>query len=71
MGRATAHLFADEGARVAVVDRNREVVAAVVDEIREAGLVADGFTCDVALADQIERTVAAVAAVILICHIMN
>ena len=61
MGRATAHLFADEGARVAVVDRNREGVAAVVDEIRGAGLVADGFTCDVALADQIERTVAAVA----------
>jgi len=34
MGRATAHLFADEGARVAVVDLHAEGVLAVVDEIR-------------------------------------
>lgn len=61
MGRATAHLFADEGARVAVVDRNREGVAAVVEEIREAGYTADGFTCDISDPDQIRRTVAAVA----------
>jgi 3-oxoacyl-[acyl-carrier protein] reductase len=48
MGRATAHLFADEGARVAVVDLGEARVAAVVDEIRAAhghgaatGVVAD------------------------------
>ena len=61
MGRATAHLFADEGARVAVVDRNREGVADVVGEIREAGYTADGFTCDISDPAQIKRTVAAVA----------
>ena len=34
MGRATARLFADEGAQVAVVDLGAERVLAVVDEIR-------------------------------------
>ena len=36
MGRATAHLFADEGARVLVVDRNPTSVQSVVDEIESA-----------------------------------
>ena len=36
MGRATAHLFADEGALVLVVDRNPVAVQAVVDEIESA-----------------------------------
>jgi 3-oxoacyl-[acyl-carrier protein] reductase len=49
MGRATAHLLADEGARVAVVDLDAERVLAVVDEIRGAdpAYEAEGFTCDV------------------------
>ncbi len=34
MGRSTAHLFADEGARVLVADWNPEGVASVVEEIR-------------------------------------
>jgi 3-oxoacyl-[acyl-carrier protein] reductase len=37
MGRATAHLFADEGARVAIVDINGEALEEVAAEIREAG----------------------------------
>lgn len=36
MGRATAHLFADEGAHVVVVDVGDDRVATVVDEIRGA-----------------------------------
>jgi 3-oxoacyl-[acyl-carrier protein] reductase len=36
MGLATAHLFADEGARVLVVDRNSTSVQSVVDEIESA-----------------------------------
>ena len=63
MGRATAHLFADEGARVVVADLGADRVAAVVDEINavhgpDASL---GVTCDVAepdaLRDLVERTV--------------
>lgn len=36
MGRATAHLFADEGARVLVADRNPSTVEVVVNEILAA-----------------------------------
>ena len=63
MGRATAHLFADEGARVVVADIGAERVAAVVDEIvavhgDDAAL---GVVCDVAELDElrslVERTV--------------
>ena len=39
MGRATAHLFAREGARVAVTDVNEEAAKSVVEEIlREGGI---------------------------------
>lgn len=50
MGRATAHLFADEGARVVVADIGNDRVAAVVDEIRavHGDERALGVTCDVA-----------------------
>jgi len=50
MGRATAQLFADEGARVVVADLGADRVAAVVDEIRAVHSVdaALGVECDVA-----------------------
>jgi len=67
MGRATAHLFADEGARVAVTDLSQERVSRVVDEIRAAGGVATGFALDVAdpariraVAGEIERALGAI-----------
>lgn len=49
MGRATAQLFADEGARVVVADLGTDRVAAVVDEIRAAhgDDRALGVECDV------------------------
>jgi 3-oxoacyl-[acyl-carrier protein] reductase len=50
MGRATAHLFADEGARVAVVDLDPERVLAVTNEIRDVHGpdAAIDVVCDVA-----------------------
>ncbi|MEX1237892.1 MAG: SDR family NAD(P)-dependent oxidoreductase [Pseudomonadales bacterium] len=48
MGRATAHLFADEGARVAAIDVNRVALATVVEEITVAGYDARGWTLDLA-----------------------
>ncbi len=61
MGRATAHLFGDEGAAVAVVDRDTKRVDDVVNELRAEGKRAEGFTCDVSDAAQVESCVTAVA----------
>ena len=58
MGRATAYLFADEGAKVAVTDLGAEGVEAVVCRIREAGGVAHGVALDVSDADAISAAVA-------------
>ena len=62
MGRATAFLFADEGAKVAVVDRTGEGVLAVVDAIRAAGRTAEGFITDVSDSTAIVALVADVQA---------
>jgi 3-oxoacyl-[acyl-carrier protein] reductase len=59
IGRATAQLLADEGARVAVVDLGDERVAAVVDELRGAhgDDAATGWVTDVADPQQVARLV--------------
>jgi len=56
MGRATAMLFAEQGARVAAIDVNGDPLAAVVGEIEAAGKEARGWTLDLADPDAI-RTV--------------
>jgi 3-oxoacyl-[acyl-carrier protein] reductase len=60
MGRATAHLLADEGAVVAVTDRTQEGVDVVVAEIAAAGGTAAGWALDVADPDAITSVVDAV-----------
>jgi 3-oxoacyl-[acyl-carrier protein] reductase len=60
-GRSTAHLFADEGAHVAVTDLRQEDVDTVVAEITEAGGSAAGWTMDVANADRVRQVTDEVA----------
>jgi 3-oxoacyl-[acyl-carrier protein] reductase len=62
MGRATAHLFGDEGARVALIDVNEEPLQAVVAEMTDAGYDARGWTLDLSGRDAIAPVVAEIAA---------
>jgi len=48
MGRATAHLLADEGAAVGIVDRDADALAQVADELTGAGAQGHAVTADVA-----------------------
>ncbi|MEM7020448.1 MAG: SDR family NAD(P)-dependent oxidoreductase, partial [Pseudomonadota bacterium] len=62
MGRATAHLFSDEGARVAVTDVNQSGVDAVTKEITDAGGDARGWVLDVSNREEVLRVVGEIAA---------
>jgi len=62
MGRATALIFAAEGANVAVTDLTAEGTQAVVDEIRTRGGTAKAWALDVAKTDDITRVVNEIAA---------
>ena len=53
MGRATAHLFGDEGARVALIDINEEPLNQVVKEMTDVGYDAKGWTLDLSDGDAI------------------
>lgn len=62
MGRATAELFADQGAKVAAIDLNAEPLQAVVDGIEKDGSIARGWTLDLADANAIATTIEEIAA---------
>jgi NAD(P)-dependent dehydrogenase (short-subunit alcohol dehydrogenase family) len=62
MGGATSALFAREGARVAIVDRNEAAALALVEEIRAAGGDAIHAVADVSSAAEVEAAVASVLA---------
>ena len=61
MGRATAHVFAQEGALVAVTDINEPGVARVADEIKAEGGRAEAWRLDVMDLGEIRRVVAEIA----------
>ena len=62
MGGASSKLFAAEGAKVGVVDRNEEAGCAVVAEIEKAGGTAMFACADVANEGQVNAAVTAVTA---------
>lgn len=73
IGRATALLFAAEGARVAAVDRNRAGAEETAGAIAAAGGTAAGFACDVAdsasVRDAAARVEAALGAVDVLANV--
>src|SRR5262249_26239678 len=73
IGRATAKLFAAEGAKVAVLSLTPANVDAVVADIEAAGGTALGVPCDVANPDQIkaavDRVVAAYGAIDILVNL--
>ncbi len=62
MGRATAHLFADEGARVAAIDINQAPLDEVVADIEGDGGTAKGWTLDLSDRDAIASVIPEIAA---------
>ena len=62
IGRATAKVFAAEGAKVAIVSLSPANIDEVVADIKSAGGVAPGVPTDVSDADQIKAAIEMVAA---------
>ena len=62
MGRATAQLFADEGAKLAILDINGAGLEAVAEEIRSVGAEVLTATVDLSSRAAVEQAVLAVAA---------
>ncbi|HEU0158383.1 MAG TPA: SDR family oxidoreductase [Hyphomicrobiaceae bacterium] len=62
IGRCTAHELASLGAKVALIGRNPEKLAAVREEIAAAGGEADRWVCDIREENTVKATIAAVLA---------
>lgn len=57
IGKAIATAFAKEGGRVVLIGRNEPLLKVISDELRDLGLDADFFACDVANAENVSQTV--------------
>jgi 3-oxoacyl-[acyl-carrier protein] reductase len=61
MGRAAAHVFAREGAKVALADIRADALEAVAEAVRSEGGQAQAFALDIADAEAIAKVVPAAA----------
>jgi NAD(P)-dependent dehydrogenase (short-subunit alcohol dehydrogenase family) len=57
-GLATARAFARAGATIILVDRNKELIGAAVEELRRGDSTATGLVCDVSDAAQVRESFA-------------
>jgi len=57
IGKATAHLFAEEGANVVITGRREEKLKEVVEEAKAQGHTIDHFVCDVSKEESCKATV--------------
>jgi NAD(P)-dependent dehydrogenase (short-subunit alcohol dehydrogenase family) len=62
LGKAMAAALAAEGARVALIARDREQLSALAVEIRDAGGTAEAFAADVTSEEQVDSTCRDIAA---------
>ena len=70
IGKAIALALAAEGVRIALVSRNRELLAGVADEIRGAGGDAHSFPADVSVESDVRRVERDVVAAFGKVHIL-
>jgi NAD(P)-dependent dehydrogenase (short-subunit alcohol dehydrogenase family) len=70
IGEATARLFAQEGARVALVGRRRDVSRAIAEQINASGGHALAIACDVGREDQVRASIEQTAAALGGLHIL-
>ena len=61
IGRATAHLFADQGAKVAAIDIHQERLDTVVNEMKTAGYEAKGWVLDLSNGEAVKPVIDGVA----------
>lgn len=62
MGRATAHLFADEGARLAIIDINSPALESVAEEVKSVGAEVLALTVDLSDRNAVESAIQRIAA---------
>ncbi|MGK2864422.1 MAG: SDR family NAD(P)-dependent oxidoreductase [Chitinophagaceae bacterium] len=56
LGKAIAHRLAAEGCRLALLDINKEMLNATVNELKEKGFIVEGYKADISLQNAVQET---------------